>query len=83
MGNCTWRWLLLLFYLALGIGACLLTAVVVWSFAEPCFGCGEGRVEMLLLGLAALLVMPFGLAWMIRIIRGPRDTPPRWGYRDR
>jgi len=30
-----------------------------------------------------LTVAVFGLVWMIRIFRGPRDEPPRWRYRDR
>ena len=33
--------------------------------------------------IMALLVALVGLAWMIPIVRGPRDKPPRWRYRDR
>jgi hypothetical protein len=32
--------------------------------------------------VAALAVAVAGLAWMVRIMRGPRDEPPRWRYRD-
>jgi hypothetical protein len=32
------------------------------------------------LGTTAALT---GLAWMIRIFRGPRDEPAPWRYRDR
>lgn len=27
-------------------------------------------------------VAVFGLVWMVRIFRGPRDEPPIWSYRD-
>jgi hypothetical protein len=33
--------------------------------------------------LAGLVTAGVGLAWMIRILRGPRDVPPPWRYRDR
>jgi hypothetical protein len=33
--------------------------------------------------IAAELMMLIGLAWMIRIWRGPtREAPPAWRYRD-
>ncbi len=53
----------------------------------PCFGCEHPNVlglpsnvvnTALAVGLAV-----FGLVWMIRICRGPRDEPPPWRYRDR
>ncbi len=81
MGKRTWRWWVVRFELGLGIVAFLFTAsVVVFVVAEPCFGCNGGP-ELLIASLAALLVMLFGLLWMIRIIRGPRDEPPPWRSR--
>ena len=35
---------------------------------------------VLLAGVALALV---GLAWMLRIFRGPSDEPPAWRYRER
>jgi len=37
----------------------------------------------LVVALVGLLPALLGLAWMLRIFRGPRDEPPAWRYRDR
>jgi hypothetical protein len=34
-------------------------------------------------GLVGPVAALFGLAWMVRVYRGPRDDPPAWRYRDR
>ena len=54
------------------------------NLLEPTFMGGAGR-RMLdePLVLAGLVVAGVGLGWMIRILRGPRDEPPPWRYRDR
>lgn len=35
------------------------------------------------LWIASLVVALVGLAWMLLILRGPRERRPRWRYRDR
>lgn len=62
---------------------------------EGCFGCRPTELLPIPLGplliptqppfvpLAGLLVGVFGLVWMVRILRGPRDEPPPWRHRDR
>jgi len=83
MGKRTLGWWLLRLNLATAIGAILVAAYWARSNAAPCVGCDGIPVEMLvLLGVAALLLMVSGLAWMIRIFRGSRDEPPPWRYRD-
>lgn len=61
-----------------------------WLMAENVFRVtNDDRVE--LLGFPAQVVafvacgagILFGIAWMFRIARGPRDEPPAWRYRDR
>jgi len=79
--------------LAIGIGAVLTIGFGVWFGNQGGFRYGEGVTDdrVSLLGLPSdvlILVIAFlaalvGLAWMIRIFRGPRDEPPRWRYRDR
>jgi hypothetical protein len=77
--------------LALGIAAAVFATWVVLfytlpGFLDPMF---RGRAPLplgvppVLIPLCALLAMVAGLAWMIRIFRGPRDEPPSWRYRDR
>ena len=72
--------------------AIIATAIVVvfalWSafLAPPTFG--DGRRGVLGLPAGVLLLFPagiavIGLAWVIRVFRGPRDEPPPWRYRDR
>lgn len=76
--------------LALAIAAVVFAAWVVLFYTgpnlfAPSFG-GHTRylpqVVPRLIPLFAVLVMVAGLAWMIRIFRGPRDEPPPWRYRD-
>jgi hypothetical protein len=47
---------------------------------EPTFLGLPNRVVISLTGVAAAIV---GLAWMVRIFRGPRDEPAAWRYRNR
>jgi hypothetical protein len=83
-------WWLVRFELAAGIGLTLLVGRlgVDWAM-RMCFGCNPRAPGPLPLPLnAAVAVAAFaiaiaGLAWMVRNIRGPRDEPPRWRYRDR
>jgi TRAP-type C4-dicarboxylate transport system permease small subunit len=75
--------------LTIAIVATALTVAfaLVWPvLAEPFSG---DRSSVLGLPLDVVrTVLPVGLAlvgliWSIRIIRGPRDEPPAWRYRDR
>ena len=70
--------------LALGIGAVLVPVVLFVlspSMIGPCMD--PPPLWHDLIPWAGFLGMLLGLAWMIRIFRGPRDEPPRWRYRDR
>ncbi len=53
----------------------------------PCFGCDYpvvlGLPSNVMQAALALAFAAVGLAWMIRIFRGPRDEPPPWRDRDR
>jgi len=55
--------------------------------SPPCFSCDYQDVLGLpsnVLGVAlGVAVAVFGLVWMLRIFRGPRDEPPAWRHRDR
>jgi hypothetical protein len=89
-GERTRGWWLTRIELATGIGVLMLTAYLGWrAVTDMCFGCIEtltlGPFEMRSETLVpiALVIALVGLAWMIRIFRGPRDEPPRWRYRDR
>jgi hypothetical protein len=78
-------WYLTRIELALAVGAPLLTGLLLFVAAPQGMGgfFGEPPLTAYLVpavGVAGVLV---GLAWMIRIYRGPRDEPPRWRYRDR
>jgi hypothetical protein len=42
-----------------------------------------GLQSRFVVSLVACVVALVGLAWTIRIFRGPRDEPPPWRYRDR
>jgi hypothetical protein len=93
-GKRTRRWWVTRIELAVGIG--LVVFMGFWFFVPgspwgPCDGFGCTRLSPWLLPtraetavpLAAFLVAVIGLAWMIRIFRGPRDGSPPWRYRDR
>jgi hypothetical protein len=77
-------WYLTRIELALGIGAVLFALwvatydpMLIRPLIEPR---SVGLADLIVpAGLVAMLV---GLAWMIRIFRGPRDEPPPWRYRD-
>ncbi len=82
-------WWLSRFELAVAIGVVAVSALAVSQSGQPCFGC----VEMVDIGpfwvapkvataMAALVIAVIGLIWMMRILRGPRDEPPRWRYRN-
>ncbi len=89
MGNRTPAYWPTRIMLAVGIvsAAAVILADVVLArrLTEPCFGCAYPDV----LGLPANVVgaaigaalAAFGLVWMFRIFRGPRDKPPVWRYR--
>jgi hypothetical protein len=55
----------------------LVLAVVVVSSPTSVFS-DPSVVPLVAAGVAAV-----GLAWMVRIFRGPRDEPPAWRHRDR
>jgi hypothetical protein len=78
------------FMLAAGVIATalvVLAAGVAVAWSQDCFSCDYPAV----LGLPSGVLLPaigvalalFGLVWMIRIFRGPRDEPPAWRHRDR
>ena len=73
--------------LALGIGAVLVPVVLLFFGPEALYASvGNATLVVPLNGpltWAGFLGILLGLAWMIRIFRGPRDEPPRWRYRDR
>jgi hypothetical protein len=46
------------------------------------FGVTEPLELRLLPYVVAALGFVVGLVWMIRIMRGPKDEPPPWRYRD-
>ena len=69
-GRRTPAWWLIRFELAAGIGLTVLVGPLDMTF------------DLAVL-VAALAVAVAGLAWMVRVIRGPRDEPPPWRYRDR
>ena len=59
---------------------------VVPGLGDPLFGAlptffgVPARLVGCVVGVAAALL---GLAWMVRILRGPHDEPPHWRYRER
>jgi hypothetical protein len=67
--------------LAIGIAAVLLTGFGL--LLEPESMGGGPRMVQNPFVLVAFLTMVGGLAWMIRIARGPRDEPPAMRYRDK
>jgi hypothetical protein len=82
-----WHWSRLL--LAVGIILVLLVAVGAWLAAQPMIGRENVELGPILMptgrfvAIATLALAIIGLAWMIRILRGPRDEPFPWRYRDR
>lgn len=74
--------------LAVGVVATAAIALLAWvmvSNATDCFGCESSEVlgvPSYLVGAGVGLAL-VGLAWMVRIFRGPRDEPPAWRHRDR
>jgi hypothetical protein len=80
-------WYLTRIELALAIGAILIQIVLVVApssgpLIDPRPSLGPLPAN-LIVPLAALLASLVGLVWVIRIIRGTRDEPPPWRYRDR
>ena len=86
----TRAWWLVRLELAAGIGLALLVGQQVLDLTHEM---GLARSEVTLgplalqsvafVALSALAIAVAGLAWMVRILRGPRDEPPPWRYRDR
>ena len=77
------------FELVVAIGLILLIGFLGWLATRPMIGdtdvitLGPLLVSSRTLGsIAALATAVVGLIWMIRILRGPRDVPPPWRYRD-
>jgi hypothetical protein len=87
-GKRTPAWWLVRFELAIGIGLVLLIGFLGWLATRPSFGASDVALGPLLVppgllvSIAALVVAVVGLAWMIRILRGPRDEPPPWRHRE-
>ncbi len=79
-------WLMARVELAIAVIAVLV--LPIWWIGQPlAFAAplADSRYEPLLnfYPIAAEIVMLLGLAWMIRIWRGPtREAPPAWRYRD-
>jgi hypothetical protein len=74
-------WYVMRLELAVGILIVLAGVLVLVSMPSAMMGADANPPRVAV--LAGLLVGLAGLAWMIRIVRGPRDEPPRWRYRDR
>lgn len=89
MGRRTQDWWITRFELVLGMVLTLIAGWLALSAArEGCFGCFIAGWPLpiqpgWLVALIAIPVPLIGLAWMIRILRGPGDDPPAWRYRDR
>jgi hypothetical protein len=89
-GGRTPNWWFVRFQLAAGIGLTLLVGRLSVELAMTmCFGCNPPAPWPLplppsvVVAVVAFAIAVAGLAWMVRILRGPRDEPPRWRYRDR
>ena len=67
----------------LAVGILMVVAGVLVFVSMPSAMMGADATPPRVIVLAALLLSLAGLAWMIRIFRGPRDEPPPWRYRDR
>ena len=88
----TRAWWLVRFELAAGIGLTLLIGrlglewalTVLFGFGYPRWALGPLTLPSnVAVAVAAFAIAVAGLVWMVRIIRGPRDKPPSWRYRDR
>ena len=77
----TRRWWLTRIELAIGIGAVIAVALMFVSMPAGMMGADATQERAVV--LVGLLGMAAGLAWQVRIYRGPRDERPRWHYRDR
>jgi len=75
---------------AIGVAATVATLIAVAlppTITQPCVTCMD-RVSFF--GLPPAFSVPVlgavtsvaGLVWMLRILRGSRDEPPAWRYRD-
>ena len=74
--------------LAIGVIATADVVLLAPLLAAPsCFSCNNpavlGLPSALVLAVVAVTLAVVGLIWMVRIVRGPRDEPPDWRYRDR
>jgi hypothetical protein len=88
-GKRTRAWWLVRLELTVGIG---MTLLGVWlgverAMTSVCGFCNPPvrplpLPPIVMVALAAFAIAVAGLAWMVRIIRGPRDEPPLWRYRD-
>ena len=84
-----WYWARL--ELAIGIGVLLSVVLLAWLAVLPSGLFGGDSVSVgplwlrsgIVVSIAALAGAVAGLAWMLRILRGVRDEPPPWRYRDR
>jgi hypothetical protein len=84
----TWGWYAVRLELALGIVPGVLAGYLFFTspaINEPFHDQPEilglpGNLVVLVIGVLGYAV---GLAWMVRMARGPRDEPPAWRYRDR
>jgi hypothetical protein len=74
-------WWLVRFELAAGIGLTLL--VMRLGLTQEIGYARAAGTPIVVLAVAAFAIAVAGLAWMVRIFRGPRDEPPPWRYRDR
>ena len=72
--------------LAVGVVATAIAVLGAPALMAPCFGCDNpavlGLPSNVLLGVSAIALSVFGLVWMVSVVRGPRDDPPAWRYRD-
>ena len=79
-------WLLARLELAIAVVAVLI--IPIWFVTQPdalvpVSVSARSEPWVNVLPLAAEIAMLLGLAWMIRIWRGPtREVPPAWRYRD-
>jgi membrane protein YdbS with pleckstrin-like domain len=73
-------WWLSRLQLAFAIAVVLAIGLQVWFQPGPW---GVAGTYWFVLSIAAVAVALVGLVWMIRILRGPRDEPPPWRYRNR
>lgn len=75
--------------LAVGLIATVIAFVVALTLmlSEPLMFGGPATVfglpNRVVVPALAVAVAVFGVVWMVRIFRGPRDEPSDWRYRDR